>query len=345
MKLGDISVGYLLSLREVVQQLGHDPAPLLSRFRITDELLAQPHARISIPRFMRLGNAAIRYTREPAIGLLMGQSSRISHLGLTGMAAQCAPTLRAAFSTMIEFELLGSQNYRGHSSFEPPAVRFYSISPYNMFNLFVVDSALAARARIGRDLTGGRAQLREVHIEFPAPPYAARYEAVFGCPVHFEQSHNQIVWEPRSLDLPLEQSAAATHADLRELCRQRLSELTRHRGLRERVETLVAPQLDGQPPTLAEVATTLGLPAWTLRRRLQQEAGTGYQNIIDDMRRDLAVTYIRDTEMALGEISFLLGFSSPEAFQRAFKRWTGAAPGSYRKAIFAENKAEEYLKQ
>jgi AraC-like DNA-binding protein len=115
--------------------------------------------------------------------------------------------------------------------------------------------------------------------------------------------------------------------------------------LRERVETLVAPQLDGQPPTLAEVATTLGLPAWTLRRRLQQEAGTGYQNIIDDMRRDLAVTYIRDTEMALGEISFLLGFSSPEAFQRAFKRWTGAAPGSYRKAIFAENKAEEYLKQ
>jgi AraC-like DNA-binding protein len=49
--------------------------------------------------------------------------------------------------------------------------------------------------------------------------------------------------------------------------------------------------------------------------------------------------------MALGEISFLLGFSSPEAFQRAFKRWTGAAPGSYRKAIFAENKAEEYLKQ
>lgn len=336
MKLGDLSVGYLLSLRDAILRMGLDPAPLFGRFRITDALLAQPHARISIPRFMRLGNAAIRYTREPAIGLLMGQCSRISHLGLSGMAAQCAPNLGAAFSTMIEFELLGSQNYRGHSSFEPPALRFYSISPYNMFNLFVVDSALAARAQVGRDLTGGKAQLREVHIEFPAPPYAARYEPFFGCPVHFEQPHNQLVWEPRSLDLPLAQSAAPTHAHLRELCAQRLNELTRHRGLRERVEALIAPQLDSQPPSLAQAAYELGLPAWTLRRRLHHEAGTSYQQIIDEMRRNLAITYIRDTEMALGEIAFLLGFSAPEAFQRAFKRWTGTAPGSYRKTVIAE---------
>tara|TARA_Y100000780_G_scaffold86522_1_gene78387 strand:- start:645 stop:1694 length:1050 start_codon:yes stop_codon:yes gene_type:complete len=333
MKLGDISVGYLLALREAIQRSGLDPAPLLARFRIDEALLAQPHARISIARFMRLGNAAIRYTRNPGIGLLMGSCSQLSHLGLAGMAAQCAPNLREAFATLIEFELLTSQNYRGHSSFEPPALRFYSISPYNMFNLFVVDSALSARAHVGRALTGGQARLREVHIEFPPPPYASRYEDVFGCPVHFEQQHNQLMWEPRSLDLPLQQSATPTYVHLRELCHQRLSELTRHRGLRERVESLVAPRLDGQPPALPEVARHLGLAAWTLRRRLQQEAHTTYQQIIDDMRRDLAISYVRDTELALGEIAYLLGFSSPEALQRAFRRWTGSPPGSYRKQL------------
>tara|TARA_B100001105_G_scaffold252810_1_gene245128 strand:- start:5 stop:1042 length:1038 start_codon:yes stop_codon:yes gene_type:complete len=344
MKLGDISVGYLLALREAIQRSGLDPAPLLARFRIDDALLAQPHARISIARFMRLGNAAIRYTRNPAIGLTMGSCSQLSHLGLAGMTAQCAPTLEEAFATLVEFELLGSQNYRGHSSFEPPALRFYSISPYNMFNLFVVDSALAARAHAGRVLTGGQARLREVHIEFPAPPYAARYDEVFGCPVHFEQQHNQLVWEPRSLSLPLTQSAAGTYAHLRELCSQQLRELTRHRGLRERVESLVAPRLDGQPPALPAVAEHLGMTAWTLRRRLHHEAHTTYQQILDEMRRDLAISYIRDTELALGEVAYLLGFSSPEALQRAFKRWTGSPPGSYRKALLEANRIEKEIK-
>jgi len=341
MKLGDISVSYLLSLRTAIRQHQLDPAPLLERFGITEALLAEPHARISIPRFMRLGNAAIRYTKNPAIGLIMGSHSQLSHLGLAGMTAQCAPSLAAAFEVMVRYERLTSQNYRGHSSFEAPALRFYSIAPYNMFNLFVVDSALSARALAGRQLTGGQAQLREVHIEFPPPTYAARYEELFQCPVLFSQQHNQLVWEPRSLQLPLTQSAPGHYQHLLTLCDQRLHELTRHRGLRERVESIVAPQLHQKLPSLMQVARELGLPSWTLRRRLQQEDHTRFQDIIDDMRRELAISYIRDTELALGEIAFLLGFSSPEAFQRAFKRWTGSAPGSYRRGILEKGKSDK----
>jgi AraC-like DNA-binding protein len=339
MKLGDISVGYLLSLRAAIRQHQLDPLPLFERFGITETLLAEPHARISIPRFMRLGNAAIRYTKNPAIGLSMGSHSQLSHLGLAGMTAQCAPDLASAFEVLVKYERLTSQNYRGHSSFDAPALRFYSIAPYNMFNLFVVDSALSARALAGKQLTSGLAQLREVHIEFPPPTYAARYEALFKCPVLFSQQHNQLVWEPRSLQLPLTQSAPGHCQHLLDLCDQRLHELTRHRGLRERVESIVAPQLHQQLPSLMQVARELGLPSWTLRRRLQQEDHTRFQDIIDDMRCELAVSYIRDTELALGEIAFLLGFSSPEAFQRAFKRWTGSAPGGYRRGILEKGKS------
>lgn len=331
MKLGDLSVGYLYSLQAALRSLGHDPAPLLQRFRVSREMLCTPQARISIPRFMRLGNAAIALSGRADIGLLMGEHSQPSHLGLAGMTAECAADLQQAFTTLVRYERLSSQNYRGHSSFNAPALRFYSISPYNAFNLFVVDSALASRAQLGRQFTAGAARLEEVHIEFPAPAYAERYEQVFDCPVLFGQQHNQLIWQSGSLELPLVQAAPATCRHLQTLCEAHLQELGRHRRLRERVEEIVSPQLHRQLPSLSAVARDLGMASWTLRRKLQQQEQTRFQDIIDDTRRDLALTYVRDTELALGEIAFLLGFSSPAAFQRAFKRWTAQPPGQFRR--------------
>ncbi|GGD09561.1 AraC family transcriptional regulator [Halopseudomonas salina] len=331
MKLGDLSVGYVYSLRAALRSLGHDVEPLLQRFRITREMLATPQARISIARFMRLGNAAIGLSGRADIGLLMGEHSQASHLGLAGLTAQCAMNLQQAFATLVRYERLSSQNYRGHSSFDAPALRFYSISPYNAFNLFVVDSALASRARLGQQLTGGAARLEAVHIEFPAPAYAECYEQLFKCPVLFGQEHNQLIWQPASLELALDQAAPATFNHLQSLCDAQLYELGRHRRLRERVEEIVSPRLHRQLPGLSEVARELGMASWTLRRKLQQQEQTRFQDIIDDTRRDLALTYVRDTELALGEIAFLLGFSSPAAFQRAFKRWTAQAPGHFRR--------------
>ncbi|MHB8822908.1 MAG: helix-turn-helix transcriptional regulator, partial [Pseudomonadaceae bacterium] len=80
-----------------------------------------------------------------------------------------------------------------------------------------------------------------------------------------------------------------------------------------------------------QIANRLQLPSWTLRRKLHEE-GTRYRDILNDTRRDLAMAYIRDTDSAFGEIAWLLGFSSAEAFQRAFRRWTGQTPGAYRRA-------------
>ena len=331
MKLGDLSVGYLYSLQASLAALGYDSAALFKRFSIDENLLTRAEARISIPRFMRLGNAAIQLTGEAAIGLWMGRHSHASHLGLPGLAASCAPTLGVAFNTLVCFERLTSQNYRGHSSYESPTLRFYSISPYNQYNLFVVDSALSSRATIAGQFTAGRARLREVHIEFPEPEYAAAYAEFFDCPVLFGQSGNQLIWEPSSLELPLVASAPATHAELVEVCVSRLDKLRQIRRLRDRVADIVSPELHRRLPTLGEVARQLGQPSWTLRRRLLAEDNIRFQEIIDETRRDLALSYIRDTEMALGEVAFVLGFSSPAAFQRAFKRWTGQAPGGYRR--------------
>ncbi|NMZ97402.1 AraC family transcriptional regulator [Pseudomonas lundensis] len=335
MRLGDLSVGFVQQLADAVRSCGHDPLPLLDQYGLDAARLSQPMARLSIPRYMRLGHAAIALTGDPALGLRMGQLSRLSQAGLAGVTAAQAPTVREAARTLIRFEALYGSNYRGQSSLHEDAqgawLRFYSISPYNAYNRFVVDSIISGwlhqlSAVADRPLT-----CEHIEIEFSEPEYAEQYSVLSHNPVRFRADTNQLRLNHATLDRRNPQHCPSTWAYLLQLCERELEQLTRTRSLRERITQLLGPLLNGgREPDLEEVAVRLKLPTWTLRRKLTEE-GTRFRAILNDTRRDLAMTYIRDTELAFGEIAYLLGFASAEAFQRAFKRWNAETPGEFRR--------------
>lgn len=335
MRLGDLSVGFVQQLADAVRSCGHDPLPLLDQYGLDAARLSQPMARLSIPRYMRLGHAAIALTGDPALGLRMGQLSRLSQAGLAGVTAAQAPTVREAARTLIRFEALYGSNYRGQSSLHEDAqgawLRFYSISPYNAYNRFVVDSIISGwlhqlSAVADRPLT-----CEHIEIEFSEPEYAEQYSVLSHNPVRFRADTNQLRLNHATLDRRNPQHCPSTWAYLLQLCERELEQLTRTRSLRERITQLLGPLLNGgREPDLEEVAARLKLPTWTLRRKLTEE-GTRFRAILNDTRRDLAMTYIRDTELAFGEIAYLLGFASAEAFQRAFKRWNAETPGEFRR--------------
>ncbi len=335
MRLGDLSTGFVQNLADAVRSLGHDPAPLLEQYGLNANWLAEPGGRLSIPRYMRLGHAAIQLTGQPALGLRMGRVSRISQTGLAGVTAAQAPDVREAVRTLIRFEALYGSNYRGQSSFHEDAegawLRFYSISPYNGYNRFVVDSIFASWLHQMSALSGIEIRAQKVDIEFDAPDYAADYAALCTQPVVFAAGSNQLRLDNAALGLRNPQHCPGTWHHLLQLCEKELEQLTRTRSLRERISQLLGPLLNGgREPELEEIASRLKLPVWTLRRKLAEE-GTGFRNVLNETRRDLAMTYIRDTELAFGEIAYLLGFASAEAFQRAFKRWNGQTPGEFRR--------------
>ncbi len=335
MRLGDLSVGFVQQLADAVRSCGHDPLPLLDQYGLDAARLSQPMARLSIPRYMRLGHAAIALTGDPALGLRMGQLSRLSQAGLAGVTAAQAPTVREAARTLIRFEALYGSNYRGQSNLHEDAqgawLRFYSISPYNAYNRFVVDSIISGwlhqlSAVADRPLT-----CEQIEIEFSEPEYAEQYSVLSHNPVRFRADTNQLRLNHATLDRRNPQHCPSTWAYLLQLCERELEQLTRTRSLRERITQLLGPLLNGgREPDLEEVAARLKLPTWTLRRKLTEE-GTQFRAILNDTRRDLAMTYIRDTELAFGEIAYLLGFASAEAFQRAFKRWNAETPGEFRR--------------
>ncbi|MBI6941130.1 AraC family transcriptional regulator [Pseudomonas putida] len=336
MRLGDLSVGFVQPLAEALRGLGHDPSPLLRRYGLDAPRLAEASARLSIPRYMHLGHAAIELCGEPALGLHMGRLSRLAHAGLAGITAAQAPTLCEAARTLLRFEPLYAANYRGHSSFQEDAqgawLRFYSISPYNAYNRFVVDSLLSGWLAQLAALAGVALQAERLEIEFQPPSYAAQYQPLCSTAVQFGASANQLRLSRATLALSNPQHCPSTWQHLLQLCEAELLQRTRVRSLGERITHLLGPLLNGgREPDLEEVALHLQLPTWTLRRKLAEE-GTRFRSLLNDTRRDLAETYIRDTELAFGEIAYLLGFASAEAFQRAFKRWTGLTPGEFRRS-------------
>ncbi len=334
-RLGDLSVGFAHSIAAAITAQGQDPNALLERFELHPERLAQPHARLSIARYMRLGHAAIQYTGNPALGISMGQHSQLAFLGLAGITATQAPSVRAAARCIIGFEPLYAQNYRGASQFiedhKGAWLNFYSIAPYNAYNYFVVESVLLGWIQHLQQVCQGRLEVQLLQIEYPEPSYAAQLTQYLQCPIEFNAKHNRVRLNQHNLALPNPQHCAGTWHALLELCEEQFLRQTRHYTLVEQVSQLIAPLLKNGEPSIGQIAHKLHLPTWTLRRKLAAQ-GTQFRQLVNQTRFDLASSYIRDTELTFSEISWLLGFSSPEAFQRAFKRWSQRTPGEFRRA-------------
>lgn len=340
MKLGNISVTYVDLMLSAIRSLDGDPEPLLKQYSLDETVLTSPDARISIPRFMRLGHDAIRQLNTPILGLEMGRLMRAPHCGLSGLIAYCARDLKQACQVLTQYELLSSYNVRGESRFytetdpsdpgrKQGVAEFYSISPYNLFNLFVVDYVLLGWCSLIRTFLGhGDLGLR-AEFEFEPPEYADHYEDYFGCDVRFGCQRNAIVIDSVSLDRPLLNHCKATFSGLERKAQQELQRAQQGYSFEETVERAVAPLLNGQTPSIEQVAQRLHLTPWTLRRRLAAEK-TSYQVVVNNTRRDFAISYVKDTQLTLGEIAYLVGFGSSTAFQRAFKRWTGQPPGHFR---------------
>lgn len=336
--LGDISVNFLQQMQFTVTQLGFDMTPILDKYQVSIEQLAAHNGRIAIPKYMRIGFDVMALTERADLGLQMGINSQFQYYGLLGFAAMAAKNLTEMARLFSEYEILLSHNIRGQSHFnsEEAMLSFYSIAPYNHYNFFVVDSVLASwyclfKSRVGylfSDNEHGQF-VKAIHIEYPKPINYAVYERFFQCPVIFDSSFNGVVFKPEYLSQTLSDRCDASFLLAKALCDTEKCRLVDNQSWQIKVADTISQHLVGKMPNLDEVAKLLGTTPWTLRRRLYQES-TNYQTLMDTTRQGLALSYVRETTLTFSEIAYLLGFSTPAAFYKAFKRWAGVTPKHYR---------------
>lgn len=287
---------------------------------------------------MHIGYACINLTGIPCLGLEMGRMNAPTNLGVSGLIAISGNDLRQACSAIADYEILSSFNVRGQSKFyldqsEGPndgILEFYSLSPYNEYNYFVVDSVLSGWMYIIASLVDSKNTVKKVCFEFPEPNYGNKYYEFFDCEVMFNQPANQLVINAVWLNRTCLNSCQSVYQSLKRHADSELANVQLGLSFTEKVTRAITLLLHKSILTLDQVAEQLNVAPWTIRRKLIDEGGS-FQKVLNETRRDLSISYLSSTKLSLLEITHLLGFGSPTAFQHAFKRWTGKAPGSYRR--------------
>jgi AraC-like DNA-binding protein len=150
----------------------------------------------------------------------------------------------------------------------------------------------------------------------------------YGCKVEFGAAENSFTLSRTDVDRILPTANRPLAGVLDGLLTEQLAKLTRD-DVVSRCKVAFLEQLSSGEPSAEDVARQLHMSNRTLQRKLS-EAGTSYQKLVDDTRRDLALRYIEDAGKSITDITFLLGFSGHSTFSRAFKRWTGTSPSDYR---------------
>ncbi|MGM9491161.1 AraC family transcriptional regulator [Ideonella sp. YS5] len=158
---------------------------------------------------------------------------------------------------------------------------------------------------------------------------------LFQAPVHYDQLCTGWRFDARWLDLPVVQNAQSLGEFLQQAPASLLVKYRDQSSLTERIRRILRRRLAEELPSLEDIGHQLAMTPQTLRRRLHEE-GRGFREIKDDLRRDAAIEYLARPELTLPEIAALLGFSEASTFHRAFKHWTGVAPGEYRQTRLRE---------
>jgi AraC-like DNA-binding protein len=171
----------------------------------------------------------------------------------------------------------------------------------------------------------GRPFLKAVHFTHEEPGYRAEYERIFGVPLTFGSDRNAMLVAEEFLSLTMPPANPYVTRVLRDHAEMLLVRLARTTTVRGRVETILLAGLHESDTSMEKIATELGCSRQTLRRRLKAE-GTSFEALLDQLRHKMAIHYLDEGNVSISEAAYMVGFSEPAAFSRAFKRWTGTSP-------------------
>ena len=191
-----------------------------------------------------------------------------------------------------------------------------------------LDAAMAIIVQMCRLALQVSLRPARVALRREQPSCADRFSAFFQCPVEFSARLNAIYLDAGLLEQPLPSANPELARANDRVVIDYLNRFDRE-TLSMQVRARLIDLLPSGQPTQAQVAETLHMSVRNLQRRLHAE-GTSFKQLLDETRRELAVQYVRQAYRPIGEITYLLGFSEPSNFTRAFRRWTGSTPMGFR---------------
>jgi AraC-like DNA-binding protein len=330
-------MGYVTSLfaRRMVAAAGDaiDSVALLRGAGIDPEGPWDPKAMIPAVTYYEMLERIAAEVDVTDLPVRTGASMRLDEYGALGLAFKAATTLGGSYARVERYARLWT------------SVVAYELRPDPRGTLFILhrpgerrlgmrlsnEATLASAVSIARQVSPIPVTPLEVLNRHPAPRSIAAHEQWFGCPVRFGTELDAILYSNETLAQPNILGDVGISRYLAAHLDRELSEIADEAPLVAQTKDAIAQALSEGTPKMADIARGLGLSARSFHRRLSDH-GMSFQALTEETRRDLAVGLLRDEGHSLAEIAFLTGFSEQSSFTRAFKRWVGITPASYRKA-------------
>ena len=238
---------------------------------------------------------------------------------------RAAQFYRTFFDTEAQLYANFSQRYArvgyldggaGSDSHQVDAADAYGLSTWHRFFGWL----------IGRPIT-----LQRVDFLGEPPRNLAKYEALFSCPLYFNQPSNLLYFDSEYLNLPLVHTEQSLHEFLRTAPYQLLTMTpeSHENSLVTQVRAMIGHDFSQGFPSFEAISSALHMSAPTLRRRLRRE-GTTFQQLKDNCRCTAAQDLLSRADLSINAVALRLGFTDPSTFHRSFKKWTGQTPGDYR---------------
>lgn len=333
---------YALTALDHARAIGLDAAALAQAAALPLAALTEagtPTGSLGVAPYVRLLEAAAQLSGDACFGLHVGERVRLSSYPFYGLVVCACTTFREAFEQTQRYEALAHDLGRSRLIEAQGVATYVWDCPWlgELPPRQLCESVMAGIVTFANWLAGARMPIIEVGLPYAAPSAAvqAEYQRVFAAPVRFGTEFTYGRFDAALLDLPVRNNDASMFQVLQRRAEELLIErqrATQSPPVVAQVRGQIGALLAHDRARLDEVARALGVTPRTLQRKLA-EVGTTYQRVLDTVRRELAEQLLRDEQLNLIDVAFLLGYHEQSSFNRACREWFDTTPARQRERL------------
>lgn len=337
MREASLATSLVIDFLGFLERQGHPLADVCRAADIDPAIVQQPNSRVPASFMERLWALGERLTGDPDVGLHSAESYNPGALSIVGYVVLSCRTAREALDRLTRYAPLLNEGLKVDLLEQDgrATCRFRAVSELDSYlhrdSRQVMETLAAGTVVTLQRLATGPVTPIAITFRHRAPASLVEHHRILGPAIRFEQAEDTVVYSSTALETPFISADPALLEVFEGDARRRLEALATRGGVSGRVLTLLAARVRGAVPPLSEVASELAMSERSIQRSLSEEQ-TSYRQLVDDVRKSLAIEHLSRPGTSATDVAFLLGFSEPSAFTRAFRRWTGTAPTEFRAA-------------
>lgn len=314
------------NLIDTVGDCGISADTVLARTGLSVDEVRNPHTLTSVRQYLMACDNIIAAGAGLSVAFAAGSRLHLSAYGMYGYALMCSPTMREFFDFAVRYHVLATPTLRLGWRLEGDLAiweftEIYSDVMSSDLRNFLIRQQMMQNFTHVRDVAGPDCLPVRALFALTSNGQTADDERILGCPCSFDKSAHELHYPASILDQAPQLGNRLTRAMLEETCDRLIGQAKMTSGIAGEVYQflMLAPN---RFPSMDSIALQMGMTERTLRRRLRDE-GRSYADIIDDVRKNLALEYLRTTRMSVDDIAWKVGFTDSSNLRRAVKRWTG----------------------